>query len=179
MSMSKTAEVRSIVDVDMCGREAKKEGQLGDEHGQKSEAHYIKAGEWLIKAKASLPHGQWLPFLARHGINERTAQKWVARIESPEQHERDVELKRERRADANTSPLTHSTPAAQPVSVPIATPSATATPAVEVDVEMLAYQIKGILPGLSEDELVEALCELEDLRADIGERLKRSMKRRH
>jgi hypothetical protein len=40
--------------------------------------HAFKAGELLIEAKATLQHGQWLPWLREHcGISERTAQLYM------------------------------------------------------------------------------------------------------
>jgi hypothetical protein len=40
--------------------------------------HAIAAGELLIEAKALVPHGQWLPWLADHvSISERTAQLYM------------------------------------------------------------------------------------------------------
>jgi hypothetical protein len=35
----------------------------------------LECGEWLLKAKAACPHGQWLPSLAKHGFSVRTAQR--------------------------------------------------------------------------------------------------------
>lgn len=41
-------------------------------------AHAKRAGELLHQAKASLPHGQWLPWLAAHcEVSERTAQAYM------------------------------------------------------------------------------------------------------
>jgi Protein of unknown function (DUF3102) len=41
-------------------------------------AHAIACGELLIEAKAKVPHGQWLPWLAEHcDIPERTAQRYM------------------------------------------------------------------------------------------------------
>jgi hypothetical protein len=38
----------------------------------------IAAGKALIEAKALLPHGAWLRFLADAGVQERTAQRYMA-----------------------------------------------------------------------------------------------------
>jgi hypothetical protein len=35
----------------------------------------LACGEWLIKAKASCAHGQWLPKLKEYGFEPRTAQR--------------------------------------------------------------------------------------------------------
>ncbi len=38
----------------------------------------VEVGELLLEAKASLPHGAWLPWLQEHaGISERTAQGYM------------------------------------------------------------------------------------------------------
>jgi len=43
-----------------------------------SVAHAMVAGDLLIEAKAQVPHGQWLPWLAEHcAISERTAQLYM------------------------------------------------------------------------------------------------------
>lgn len=39
--------------------------------------HVLTAGQMLCEAKESCRHGEWLPFLKRAGINERTAQRWM------------------------------------------------------------------------------------------------------
>jgi hypothetical protein len=40
--------------------------------------HAMHAGDLLLEAKASLPHGQWLPWLAEHcTVSERTAQLYM------------------------------------------------------------------------------------------------------
>jgi hypothetical protein len=38
----------------------------------------LACGEWLLKAKAVCPHGQWLASLAKYGFSERTAQRLMA-----------------------------------------------------------------------------------------------------
>jgi len=49
------------------------------EHGQKAIQAAISAGENLIKAKETLEHGKWLPWLAEHckDISERTCQRYM------------------------------------------------------------------------------------------------------
>ncbi len=37
----------------------------------------LAAGAMLAEARAECPHGTWLPFLARAGLAERTAQNWM------------------------------------------------------------------------------------------------------
>ncbi len=45
---------------------------------RESVRHAIAAGEMLVEAKAMVPHGQWLPWLADHvAISERTAQLYM------------------------------------------------------------------------------------------------------
>ena len=38
----------------------------------------VAAGRDLLEAKASLPHGEWLPMLAKAGVNDSTARKMMA-----------------------------------------------------------------------------------------------------
>ncbi len=42
------------------------------------DAGYRAAGEKFAAQKAALPHGEWLPWLAANGFQERTAQRYMA-----------------------------------------------------------------------------------------------------
>lgn len=39
--------------------------------------HALNAGRLLCEAKDACRHGEWLPFLARAGVPERSAQRWM------------------------------------------------------------------------------------------------------
>lgn len=45
---------------------------------RKTFASVLETGEILIRARAALPHGQWLPMLKKAGLRPRTAQVWRA-----------------------------------------------------------------------------------------------------
>ena len=50
--------------------------------------HALKAGEYLIEAKAAVAHGEWLPWLKEHTeIPERTAQHYMRLANNREQLE--------------------------------------------------------------------------------------------
>ena len=59
--------------------------QINAEHAQARSAfrkgldHAVACGKLLIRAKNSLPHGQWLPWLEEHcpDISERLAQRYM------------------------------------------------------------------------------------------------------
>ena len=38
----------------------------------------LAAGEKLATIRETLPHGEWLPYLERLGLNERTGRRWIA-----------------------------------------------------------------------------------------------------
>lgn len=39
--------------------------------------HALNAGRMLCEAKDACRHGEWLPFLTRAGVHERSAQRWM------------------------------------------------------------------------------------------------------
>jgi N6-adenosine-specific RNA methylase IME4 len=43
----------------------------------------LETGEILIRARAALPHGQWLPMLAKAGLRPRRAQIWMEVFRNP------------------------------------------------------------------------------------------------
>lgn len=48
------------------------------EHAGKAIEHACRAGEWLLKAKAQVTHGEWLPWLqANVQFSQRTAQGYI------------------------------------------------------------------------------------------------------
>ena len=53
--------------------------ERGDEHGLQALQHYRVAGERLLKAKASVPHGSWSDWLAANvkRASERSAQRYM------------------------------------------------------------------------------------------------------
>ena len=53
---------------------------------QSALGHAIRAGELLAEQKASLKHGEWLPWLAQHvpGLSDRMARNYMRVAENPE-----------------------------------------------------------------------------------------------
>jgi hypothetical protein len=43
-----------------------------------ADEHYLKAGKYLLTAKKQVKHGEWLAWLKKHGIAERTAQEHMS-----------------------------------------------------------------------------------------------------
>jgi hypothetical protein len=64
-------------------------GQVSDLHRQVTDhtraaaEKALQAGAALLEAKRLLPHGQWGTWLARAGINDRTAQRYMRLARSP------------------------------------------------------------------------------------------------
>jgi hypothetical protein len=48
-------------------------------------ADSLACGEWILKAKAACPHGQWLPKLKEYGFSERTSQRLMAKARKKDQ----------------------------------------------------------------------------------------------
>ena len=47
--------------------------------------HAIECGRLLVEAKASVPHGEWLPWLCENTkVSERTARRWMRFAENSE-----------------------------------------------------------------------------------------------
>jgi Protein of unknown function (DUF3102) len=47
--------------------------------------HAIECGRLLVEAKASVPHGEWLPWLRENTkVSERTARRWMRFAENSE-----------------------------------------------------------------------------------------------
>jgi hypothetical protein len=55
----------------------KSEHQLAREYATRAIGHAIKAGTGLNAAKARLQHGEWLHFLRRCDVGDRTAQRYM------------------------------------------------------------------------------------------------------
>ncbi len=55
-----------------------------DGHKQAFFEEGTAAGFMLIELKSKLPHGTWIPWLKEHGINPRTAARWMAEAIDPE-----------------------------------------------------------------------------------------------
>lgn len=62
-------------DVEQLAKEILEEMVAAERAERSSLHHAIRAGELLSKAKSSLKHGEWFPFLKRHEISKRTAQR--------------------------------------------------------------------------------------------------------
>jgi hypothetical protein len=66
-------------------------------HIAAGDREYALAAEKLIAVKASLAHGEWLPWLAENGIAERTAQRLIEEYGKPEK----AGARREKQAERN------------------------------------------------------------------------------
>src|SRR6266849_2748762 len=67
-TLTPPAHVRQAEDLETCLANAQS-------HAKRIVKDAVAAGEWLIKAKAACPHGQWLPALEKYGFTPRTAQR--------------------------------------------------------------------------------------------------------
>lgn len=81
MSELQTAEVPApvaVTDLVELARLANEEHRACEEALQAGLAHALAAGEYLLRAKALIPHGGWLPWLAENFEgSERTAQAYM------------------------------------------------------------------------------------------------------
>lgn len=64
--------------IEQLGKKAKTEIRSGDRLSSNAEKHYLRAGKYLVEAKAKMDHGTWLPYLKKHDIAERTARLYMA-----------------------------------------------------------------------------------------------------
>jgi len=67
--------------VDQLGKKANTAIRTGDRFTSNAGKHYLQAGKFLVQAKAKVEHGNWLPYLKKHNIAERTAQTYMALAE--------------------------------------------------------------------------------------------------
>lgn len=67
--------------VDQLGKKANAAIRTGDRFTSNAGKHYFQAGKFLVQAKAKVEHGNWLPYLKKHNIAERTAQEYMALAE--------------------------------------------------------------------------------------------------
>lgn len=95
------------------------EHNAAEEALRKSVTHYMNSGDGLIKAKAAVRHGQWLPWLAKHYsdvhgdliISERTASNYMrlararSRIDPESSYRQALAFLREMRADEAAGPI--------------------------------------------------------------------------
>jgi hypothetical protein len=79
------------VDLDYIGREARSRISFAEKHAEKFLALSKSAGVLLIDAKARLGHGNWYPWLEKHGICREKARKCMELVKNPEQAERRME----------------------------------------------------------------------------------------
>jgi Protein of unknown function (DUF3102) len=65
--------------LDTIASEIRQDIEAADKHWQSAVHHAIRAGEGLIEAKATLRHGQWLPWLEENfpGFSARSAQNYM------------------------------------------------------------------------------------------------------
>lgn len=66
------------------GQQAKAHIDAAERHSGKAEEQYKAAGAYLVKAKSSVKHGQWLPWLKKYGIAQQTASLCMRIYEDPE-----------------------------------------------------------------------------------------------
>ena len=91
--------------------------------------HAWHAGQLLGRAKRTLHHGQWGPWLARTGIPERTARRWIALA-------RECSTIEEALARGSiTARLKARPPEPQPAQIPLAVPSPASNSATVADSE--------------------------------------------
>lgn len=55
------------------GKHAKAHIDAAERHSGKAEENYKAAGAYLVEAKQSVKHGEWLPWLEKYGIAQQTA----------------------------------------------------------------------------------------------------------
>lgn len=87
------------------GKTIKAHLSAADRHDQKATDHRTSAALLLIEVKASLGHGQWIPWLQEHGISPRTARQLMQEHADPAAEEKrktyDREFRRRERAEQN------------------------------------------------------------------------------
>jgi len=86
--------------VDQLGKKANTAIRTGDRFTSNAGKHYLQAGKFLVQAKAKVEHGNWLPYLKKHNIAERTAQTYMALAEGKTTVEEIRANDRERKAVA-------------------------------------------------------------------------------
>jgi hypothetical protein len=85
------------------GKQAKAHIDAAERHSGKAEEQYKAAGAYLVEAKQSVKHGEWLPWLEKYGIATQTASLCMRIYGDPEilretrerkaKHERDTRKK--------------------------------------------------------------------------------------
>ena len=90
------------IELETAGKHAKAHLEKAQNYSDKSEEHYKAAGIYLSNAKATLKHGQWLPWLKKYKIAPRTAREVMQIAADPDAlgkiRERQKEAKAKRRA---------------------------------------------------------------------------------
>ena len=95
--------VLSSKELVQAGQQAKAHIDAAERHKDKTEEQYKAAGSYLVRAKASLKHGQWLPWLEKMGIAERTARFCMQVYGESEVLERERERHRTKNRKARKS----------------------------------------------------------------------------
>lgn len=74
--------VRAVQSAHIALRDAERQLEADEKRSESSREIARRArlslGRALIEAKRNLKHGEWLPFLEKQGIEERSAQNWMA-----------------------------------------------------------------------------------------------------
>ena len=95
------------IDLDLNGRQIKHHLAAADRHERGVTDHNKSAAMLLIECKRSLKHGEWLPWLDKHGIGEQRAQRLIFQNSDPQAEkilrERKAERDDKRTADAKAS----------------------------------------------------------------------------
>jgi hypothetical protein len=91
------------VELEAAGKHAKAHLERAQNYSDKSEEHYKAAGIYLSNAKATLKHGQWLPWLKRYKIAPRTAQTVMQIAVDPDALGRIRETKKIAEANARSN----------------------------------------------------------------------------
>jgi hypothetical protein len=65
-------------DLDQLAHEINRQQQLADDHFRTSIDHALRVGQLLLDAKARVPHGEWLTWLAANtSVSDRTARGYM------------------------------------------------------------------------------------------------------
>ena len=104
-TVAQSIKVSGPLDLVLAGRAVK--AHLGKAQGydEKARQHRISAGELLKAAKIQLKHGEWLPWLKKSKIAERSAQQAIQFLDNPEKHAAKIEA--DKKYNAEVRPNTH------------------------------------------------------------------------
>lgn len=90
------AQKLTAVELDHYGRQIKAHFNAAQKHKDKYFNHLQSAALLLVQAKEQLGHGKFLPWLDKHGINRKTAARWMQEYTDPAKVEQRRQEARER-----------------------------------------------------------------------------------